>query len=122
MNKKPTVLIVDDDEALRKSLKECFECEGFLVTEAINGFEAETYLRQETPDYLLLEIVNPDKDRIEMILDLKNAGTNVFAMSGNSGYLNFAEKLGADTALLKPFDFPYLNELISLLIRLKNLG
>ncbi|MCK5663768.1 MAG: response regulator [Thiotrichaceae bacterium] len=122
MNKKRTVLIVEDDEAIRKSLKECFEREGFLVTEAINGFEAETYLRQETPDYLLLEIVSPDKDRIEMILDLKHAGTNVFVMSGSSGCLRFAEKLGADAVLLKPFDLTYLNELISLLILLKNIG
>lgn len=113
MDKKRTILIVDDDEAMRNCLKEHFELEGFLVTEASNGFEVDTYLEQKKPDYLLLDIFMPDKDGLETIGDLKNSGINIIAMSGRPEYLDMAVQLGANSALLKPFDFSCLKELIS---------
>ncbi|NOQ14227.1 MAG: response regulator [Methyloprofundus sp.] len=112
MNKKRSVLIVDDDEAIRLCLKEYFELEGFLVIEAINGIEAEVCLRQKKTDYLLLDIVMPGRDGIEIILSLKNSDINIIAMSGDPYYLEVAVALGANAALAKPFDFAYLKELI----------
>lgn len=111
MNKKRTVLMVDDD-AIRNCLKEYFELEGFLVTELINGFTVETYLKSIKPDNLSLDIFMPDKDGIDTLLDLKNAGINIIALSRDSGYLDFAVKLGIKAALLIPIDLPYLKELI----------
>ena len=113
MDNKRTVFIVDDDEAIRKCLKDYFELEGFLVIEAKNGFEVERYLKLKKPDYLLLDLFMPEKDGIEMILELKDEGINIIAMSGNPAFLDIAVQLGANSSILKPFSFSTLKKLIS---------
>jgi len=55
-----TVLLVEDDVALRKSLVELLESEGFTALSASNGFEAVELLRHKpTPDLILLDLMMP---------------------------------------------------------------
>ena len=55
-----TVLLVEDDLALRKSLTELLETEGFRALAAGNGFEAVELLRHEPrPDLILLDLMMP---------------------------------------------------------------
>ena len=111
--KKKSILVVDDDEAIRLCLKDFFEYEGFLVTEAVDGYEAERCIAQQQPDYLLLDIFMPEKDGIEMMLSLKKSEIYIVAMSGSPDYLDAAKKLGADATVQKPFDLLSLKKLIS---------
>jgi len=55
-----TVLLVEDDAALRSSLSELVEAEGDVALSAANGFEAVDLLRHEaTPSHILLDLMMP---------------------------------------------------------------
>ena len=60
MKGRPCVLIVEDDEMLRRSLRDLLHDEGFAVAEAVNGRAALDYLRQEpAPSVILLDLMMP---------------------------------------------------------------
>lgn len=111
-DQKLIVLIVDDDAALRHCLREYLELEGFLVMNAANGVEAEELIRKKTPDCVLLDILMPEKDGLEVLFDFKNSGLKIIVMTGYGCYSNAALKFGANSVLQKPIDFKGLKKLI----------
>ncbi len=65
------VLIVEDESTLRKAIKKKLEKENFQVFEAGNGVQGLEVAQQEKPDLILLDIVMPIKDGIQMLKELR---------------------------------------------------
>lgn len=69
----PTILVVDDDEPTRNSLREILEDEGYRVETASNGQEAIDKLeRDEPPDLILLDLMMPVMDGWEFLAHQKS--------------------------------------------------
>ncbi len=98
------ILLVDDEERVRSTLKEVLESDGYEVQEVSNGKEALESFARSAPDLILTDIVMPDTEGIELIMRIRKSDPNVkiIAMSGGN-YLEIARKLGADRILAKPF-------------------
>jgi len=67
----PSILIVDDEPSILKSLHGLLTDEGFLVTTASNGYEALKIIDSESPDLVLLDIWMPGIDGIETLKEIK---------------------------------------------------
>ena len=107
---KQKLLIVDDNEQLLSMLNEYLAEHGYDVICSLSGEDAINIFSEFNPDLVITDIVMPDIDGIELLLNLRkiNPTIKVIAMSGgNQGhgdtYLKMANKLGANTILNKPF-------------------
>ncbi len=65
------VMVVDDDEALLQTLGWILEEKGYAVARVSNGVELMARLEQERPDLLLLDIMMPDVDGLELLQQIK---------------------------------------------------
>lgn len=104
------ILIVDDEEQLRDVLKTVLQDEGHEVVEADNGNAAMEQFRQTPTELIITDIVMPDKEGLETIIDFRRTYPHVkiIAMSGGGrtspqDYLDMAKKLGAAEVIAKPF-------------------
>lgn len=104
------ILIIDDDAAMLETLARMVEGEGHVTVLARNGAEGLRVYRETHPDLVITDIVMPEKEGIETILELRREEPtlSVIAISGalarkGVGYLTFAQRLGADEVLAKPF-------------------
>lgn len=70
-NDKNTILIVEDEVALREALKDKLERENFEIVEAKNGQEGLQVCESVKPDLILLDIVMPVKDGLTMLKELR---------------------------------------------------
>lgn len=107
-----TILIIDDEDILRRSISRMLKSEGHTITEAATGQEGFTLARTNPPDLLITDIFMPDKDGLEIIQELhqENPNLKILAMTGGgtTGEFNFlpqAKALGAHATLNKPFQF-----------------
>ncbi len=105
------ILIIDDDAPMRAMLRETFVLNGYQVETAANGLEAEPLYNRNEYDVIITDIVMPEKDGIEVILDLirKKRGSRVIAISGGgrvnaTDYLVTADKFGVAATFQKPID------------------
>ena len=69
--KKQTILIVEDEQALLKVYAERFSEEGFLVSKASNGQEGLDAALEKRPDIILLDILMPVMDGLTMMQKLR---------------------------------------------------
>jgi len=101
-----TVLVVDDQSSVRKSLGDVLGDEGYRVIEACNGPEAVEAVRRESPDALLLDIWMPGPDGIEVLKQVRaeHPDLPVIIISGHGTIETAvkATKLGAYDFLEKP--------------------
>jgi len=104
------LLLIDDDESFRPMLRENLEQMGHTVTEARNGKEGLAHYASAPADLVLTDLIMPEKEGIETILDLRKKWPDVkiIAMSGGgrgsaASYLKTAQQLGAQYVLAKPF-------------------
>ncbi|MHB2156604.1 response regulator [Caldithrix abyssi] len=105
------ILVVDDDDLIRDLLFEILEDKGYKVFEAENGNRAIQLLKTERFDLIITDIIMPDKEGIETIIDIKKRlpHAKIIAMSGGgqldaTSYLSVAKKLGVQHTISKPFD------------------
>ena len=104
------MLIVDDEEFLRKMIVMGFERDGFTVFQADNGEDAVNVARQELPELVLLDLVMPRLLGFEVCQILRNdpqfSKTAVIIMSAKSYKpdMDKAAELGADAYVVKPFE------------------
>ncbi len=102
------VLIVDDERANRKILKELLHEEAMIIF-AKNGEQAIDLAKKHTPDLILLDVVMPDKSGFEVIEELKNTpttmGISVIFVTGlaNSDDEERGFDLGGCDYIYKPF-------------------
>ena len=61
------VLLVDDDDMIRKSMSSALEREGWRIGEAVNGKDALDYLAGNTPDIIVLDLMMPEMDGFEFL-------------------------------------------------------
>lgn len=104
------ILIVDDDEALRRALARMLRARGYEVDEAGDAPEALGAIDRKSPDVVLTDIMMPGGDGVELINAIRGRTPRpgILAMSGRGSMgaldlLHLAEKLGADLSLNKPF-------------------
>ncbi len=102
----PSVLIVDDEPSILKSLRDLLSDEGFEVITASNGYEALKVIDQDSPDLVLLDIWMPGMDGIETLIEIKkeNPFIQVIIITGH-GTIETAVKaikLGAYDLIEKP--------------------
>jgi DNA-binding response OmpR family regulator len=104
------VLIVDDEDFLRKMIVMGFERDGFTVFQADNGEDAVKIAVQEIPELILLDLVMPRLLGFEVCQILRNderfSKTAVIIMSAKSYRpdMDKAAELGADAYVVKPFE------------------
>lgn len=106
----PHILLVDDDDAFRNMLRLTLEQMGHSVTEACNGRDALLLHAVHPADVVLTDIIMPEKEGLETILELRRAAhpAKIVAMSGGGrcsalDYLGLAKRFGALAVLEKPF-------------------
>lgn len=110
------ILLVDDDDALAKTLKDALTHFGYEVVRAGNGKEALQLYDPLTIHLVLTDLFMPDMDGMELIMKLEelNPGVRIIAMSGGGMgtpgvHLPLAERLGAVKTLIKPFPMATLH-------------
>jgi DNA-binding NtrC family response regulator len=103
---KSRVLIVDDEEAIRSSLKMIFEYEGYEVILAANGQAALKIAEKDAPDLIFLDIKMPQMDGLEVLKRLRadESAPPVVILSGHGNVKTAVEatKLGAFDFIEKP--------------------
>jgi two-component system, NtrC family, nitrogen regulation response regulator NtrX len=105
---KPKVLVVDDEEAIRSSLRMIFEYEGYECLLAANGQAAIKMAEREAPDLVFLDIKMPQMDGMEVLKAIKSDESSppVVILSGHGTVATAVEatKLGAYDFIEKPPD------------------
>ena len=117
----PSVLVVDDQEQVRLLIRETLEQAGYEVEEARDGKEGLDRYRAQSSDLVIMDILMPDQDGLEVIMTLRREfpDARVIAMTGGSetiGVLNFldvAKMLGARRTLHKPFELKVLLDAVA---------
>jgi two-component system, NtrC family, nitrogen regulation response regulator NtrX len=103
---KPRVLIIDDEDAVRSSLKMIFEYEGYETLLAANGPVGLKLAEQEVPDLVFLDVRMPQLDGLEVLKKLKekDKALPVVSLSGHGTVKTAVEavKLGAFDFIEKP--------------------
>jgi len=105
------ILVIDDEEEVRDIIKQMLELEGYEVITAVDGNQGIKLFKQEPADLVITDIIMPDKEGIETIIELRNQFPDVKIISISGGgrigphdYLNMAKKLGAERSFTKPFE------------------
>jgi signal transduction histidine kinase/CheY-like chemotaxis protein len=102
-----TILVVDDDDAIRSLLRQEFGDVGYLVEEATNGKEALAAIRNHRPDLILLDVMMPEMNGFDVAAILKNDPQTMdipiiilsIVQDKARGY-----RIGVDRYLTKPID------------------
>lgn len=108
MADKRTILVVDDEDALRTVLSSELTSEGYDVRSAADGDEAIEVLKRETVDLILLDIKMPRMNGFEVLRHVKKTRprTKVVMLTAFADLKNAIEskKLGAEDFVSKPYD------------------
>ena len=103
---KPRILVVDDEAAIRDSLKMILEYEGYDVTQAASGEEGVKLIEREAPDLVFLDIKMPGMDGLEVLHKLRHLveTTPIVVISGHADITTAVEatRLGAFDFIEKP--------------------
>lgn len=106
MTSPVTVLVVDDEPAIRRLLHASLVRGQYRVVEAGNAREALSSVQIDKPELVLLDLGLPDRDGLELIPIIRNSGTAVVVISARDATDQkvTALDLGADDYVTKPFD------------------
>lgn len=105
-----SILVVEDDDAYRRSLDQILVRSGYSTVLATNGREALAAYDPEKIEAVVLDLIMPDIEGIETLTKLRRSFPNVKVLAVSGGgqigakdYLGLAAKLGAKATLAKPF-------------------
>jgi CheY-like chemotaxis protein len=105
------ILIIDDYEPFRASVKDLLEVNGYDVAVAVDGEDGIQQFQLEPFDLVLCDVFMPKKEGMETIRDLRqlSAGTPIISVTGRSDasetdFLRMTRELGATRAITKPFE------------------
>ncbi len=100
------ILVVDDEERIRRLIRMYLEREDFIIEEADNGSEALEMALENDYDVILLDIMMPEMDGIEVCQELrKEKKTPVIMLTAKGEESNRVQgfEVGADDYIVKPF-------------------
>ena len=113
------ILLIEDDEAVRTLISGALTGAGYEVFEAADGKKGMKLYEEVQPDLVITDLVMPEKDGIETIIELRRdfPRVKIIAVSGGGrygqdSYLQVAGKLGAERALAKPYKISDLLEAV----------
>jgi CheY-like chemotaxis protein len=122
----PLILVVDDDEMVRSTVKAMLESRGHEVAVAVDGEDGLRQLQKQSFDLVLCDIFMPNKDGIGTLREVRRVSADlpVIIMTGGSpnagrigergdvDYLHMARLLGATRTIGKPFTIKQLIVLV----------
>lgn len=104
----PTLLVVDDDRALREALATGFRVKGYAVTVASDAASAELRAKEQSFEFALVDVRMPGQSGIELVRTLRSIddGTRIVVFTGYGSIANAVDaiKAGAVDYLTKPVD------------------
>ena len=117
----PVVLLVDDDDAIRRAVGAGLELEGFRVVRASGGRAALAAAESVEPAVILLDLAMPDLDGLEVLRRLRSAGNDVpvCVLSARDDVDDRVRGLqaGADDYVVKPFALEEVTARLQALLR-----
>jgi CheY-like chemotaxis protein len=103
------ILVIDDDIQILEMLRQTLGCKGYEVIDAPDGKEGLRLYREAPTDLIITDIIMPEKEGIETIIELKRdfPDVKIIAISGGGqiapeACLHLAEKLGVQRTFTKP--------------------
>jgi two-component system, OmpR family, alkaline phosphatase synthesis response regulator PhoP len=117
----PTILVIEDDAAIRRGLCDALRFAGFLVIDAPDGATGRTSALHATYDLMLLDLVLPHGSGFEILETMKRhrPGTPVIILSARGEENDKVKglKLGADDYVVKPFSVRELLARVNAVLR-----
>jgi two-component system response regulator MprA len=115
------VLVVDDDEAVRRSLTHALRRDGYEVSEAADGLSALDHVARVRHDAILLDVLMPEPNGLEVCRRIRDRGddTPVLMLTARELVADRVAGLdaGADDYLIKPFALEELRARLRALLR-----
>ena len=115
------ILVVDDEQAVRESLRRSLRFNGYEVLTANDGLEALETVRAENPELLILDIMMPNMDGLDVCRSLRSEGWDrpILVLTARDGVSDRVAGLdaGADDYLPKPFALEELLARVRSLVR-----
>jgi CheY-like chemotaxis protein len=104
------ILVIDDDSAMRETIRRMLESANYEVVEATSGVAGIKLFRLHRPRLVITDILMPDKDGIETVCEVRKIDPHarIIAISGGGPmtdmyFLKVAQEFGAVETLEKPF-------------------
>jgi DNA-binding NtrC family response regulator len=109
------ILVIEEDENIRKNLKNVLAGEDYIVETALNGEEGLKKAEEARPDLVLLELELSGMDGIEVLKQLKKLRLNAIVITGSASIESAVEamKAGAIDYLRKPFSSDEITEVVA---------
>lgn len=115
------ILVVEDEKHLNRIITEAMEDEGYSVDSCFNGADALDYALSAVYDVMILDIMLPKMDGLELVRRLRRGGnhTPVLFLTARDSVADKVEGLesGGDYYLTKPFDFQELIAVVHVMTR-----
>lgn len=117
------ILVIDDDPSVTSVLQRGLSYEGFIVDTAASGIEGLAVARERVPDLIILDVMMPGMDGLEVLRRLRTANRqlpmlSLTAKDAPSDQVRGLEG-GADDYVVKPFTFEVLVARVRALLRRK---
>ncbi len=107
MPRKRTIVVVEDEDAIRRGIVDILKMAGYEVVEAADGLAGLTEARRAGVDLVLLDLLMPKMDGIEVLVELRatHASLPVIILTARGGEDDRVQGLrrGADDYVVKPF-------------------
>ncbi|NQV98733.1 MAG: response regulator [Rhodospirillales bacterium] len=104
------ILVIDDEEMIRYTVRTALEMDSHDVLEAENGLQAMDIVQKNNFDLIITDIIMPEKEGIQTIIDIRGKFPDVpiIAITGGDPkrrklYSDSATVMGANSILFKPF-------------------
>ena len=117
------ILVIDDDPAMRGSMRRILERDGHDLREAGDRAEGLRLFRAEPADVVVTDVLMPGKEGMETIVELREEAPDVRILVVSGGgtmlgesTLSDAQALGADASLAKPFTVDQLRSAVAVLL------
>jgi CheY-like chemotaxis protein len=114
-----SILVIDDEAAMRGVMRRALERAGHKVAEAENGEAALAVLDKRAFDVVITDVIMPERDGVETIREMRRrrSPAKILVITGGGPakhmeYLGIAEIFGADRSLAKPFKLAALVDVV----------